>query len=149
VALMAKYRMDTPKGQVQFVHDQEGTDAARAKAKDLGVGNKIERWLREWAGHETPKKTALPTGDVVTTTAPAPVPRSNGREPTREMLLYHYRNELGMLEARKIVWAEIGCELTKKDERELERLRRLIKEMTPPVSVGRWRSKKKGATHDD
>jgi hypothetical protein len=139
---MAKYRMDTPKGQVQCAHDTEGADAARAKATELGVSNKIERWLREWAGHEAPK-AAPPKGDVVTT-APAPVPRSNGREPTRDMLLYHYRNQLGMLEARKTVWAEFGFELTQKDARELERLKRLIKEMTPPVSVGRW--PKKGAT---
>jgi hypothetical protein len=140
---MAKYRMDTPKGQVQFAHDNEGADAARAKAKELGVGNKIGRWLREWA--DTPKTTP-PQGDVAvttTTTTTTPLPRSGGRDVTPEQLRYWQKQQLGILEARKRVWAEIGHELTRNDEHELKRLRKILE---PPVSVGRWQSKKKGAT---
>jgi hypothetical protein len=139
---MAKYRMDTPKGQCQFAHDNEGADAARAKAKELSVSNKIERWLREWA--DTPTKAAPPQGDVVVTTTTTPMPRSGGRDVTPEMLRYYQKQQLGILEARKLVWAEIGHELTRNDEHELKRLRKILE---PPVSVGRWQSKKKkGAT---
>jgi hypothetical protein len=134
---MAKYRMDTPKGQVQFAHDQEGTDAARAKAQDLGVSNKIERWLREWAGTDPPK-AAPPQGDVDA----IPLPRPKGDAAEQARLLQHYKHELGILEARKRVWAEINCELTRNDARELDRLRALVARLEPPVSVGRWRSKK-------
>lgn len=55
--------MDTPKGQVQFAHDQHGVKAAREKAKELGVVNKVERWLNDWEG-KAPKKTASPKGGV-------------------------------------------------------------------------------------
>jgi hypothetical protein len=115
--------------------------------KELGVGNKIERWLREWA--DTPKTTP-PQGDVVvtTTTTTTPLPRSGGRDVTPEQLRYWQKQQLGILEARKRVWAEIGHELTRNDEHELKRLRKILE---PPVSVGRWQSKKKGATmsYDD
>jgi hypothetical protein len=46
------YRMDTPKGAVQFAFDQHGEAAARVKAVDLGVEKKLNRWIEQWKGKE-------------------------------------------------------------------------------------------------
>jgi hypothetical protein len=72
--------MDTPKGQVQFAHDQHGVSAARNKAKELGVEKKIERWLNEWQSKGGP----APKGDGATVVKAKAKP-SDGRRRVREL----------------------------------------------------------------
>ena len=63
-----------PKVQVREVYDAKGADAAREKAKELGIENhRIVRWIdREW-----PAKGGTPTAKA--DTKPAPKKATKGK----------------------------------------------------------------------
>jgi hypothetical protein len=49
-----------PKIQVKNIFLSDGAEAATAKAAELGVGKKIDRWLREWGSQDEPGEAPEP-----------------------------------------------------------------------------------------